>query len=128
MQKTTTIRVLVINFNMDFMEFETEVIELENDLAYNLADYRKIIDCNMIDIVTLSDDVCIIIDDEGLLASGNPVMEVKTESGHQLQLAGKLIFAGNKRTDEGDEIASLETGKCLELLHNLKINVIGVTK
>ncbi|WP_404456958.1 DUF3846 domain-containing protein (plasmid) [Virgibacillus necropolis] len=127
MEKTKTVRVLMVKFNLETKQFETEVIELENDLAYNLADYRKIIDCNMIDIVTLSEDVCIIIDDEGLLVSGNPVLEIKTEHGHKLQLAGTLIFAGNEQTDEGDELTSLETGKCLELLSNLKIRVIGVT-
>ncbi|WP_077324090.1 DUF3846 domain-containing protein [Virgibacillus siamensis] len=128
MEKSKTIRVLMIKFNMDIMNFETDVIELKNDLAYNLADYRKIIDCSMIDIVNLGEDVCIIIDDEGLLKSGNPVLNIETESGHELQLAGTLIFAGNRQADEGDEITSLETGKCLNLLHNLKLSVIGVTR
>lgn len=78
--------------------------------------------------MNLTEDVCIIIDDEGLLKSGNPVLEIETESCYQLQLAGTLIFAGNRHTDEGDEITSLETGECLNLLNNLKIRVIGVTK
>lgn len=41
MEKAKNIRVLMIKFNLDIREFETGVFELENDLAYNLADYRK---------------------------------------------------------------------------------------
>lgn len=121
------IHLIKIGFNFSQMGFFTDVIKLERSSDYNLTDYCQHIGCSMIDIAYLSRDVCIIVDDEGLLKSGNPVFEVKTANGHSLQLAGTLLVAGNKETDDGAEIDTLSTYQCLELLHNLQICLIGET-
>jgi len=123
------IQFIRIGFDFDLMTFSSDIIELNGGQGNELKFYQNSIDCRTIDIVNLSKDVCIIIDDEGLLKSGNPVFEVKTEMiDEPLQLAGTMLFAGQTETDEGAEIDTLSTGKCLELLNNLKIRVIGVTK
>lgn len=122
------IQLIRIGFDFDLMTFTSDIIEQNGDQDSELKFYQDNIDCRMIDIVDLSKDVCIIIDDEGLLKSGNPVFEVKTEKiDEPLQLAGTMLFAVQMETDEGIEVSTLSTVECLELLNHMNIRLIGKT-
>lgn len=128
MQTKEMMKVFTIGFNLEKGIIEDEVIEFEKDDNSNLGDYYSIIGCRSIDIVNLNKDIAVIVDDEGLLKSSNPVLQINTDDSNELQLSGKLIFAKNHYTDDGISLTGLSSGECLELMISLKIKVIGVTK
>lgn len=56
-------------------------------------DFYKLLECDLFDVVRVSDEIDIFVDDEGLLKSGNPVSEVALDWGNT-KLAGILVFTG----------------------------------
>lgn len=54
-------------------------------------DYSKLLECRYFDVVQLSKDIDIYIDDEGLMVENPHITRVK---GYFQPLAGKLIFTG----------------------------------
>lgn len=119
-------KVLTLGFNFESKRIETEIVEFEKKES-NLKDYYRIIGCDCIDIVNYSQEIAIVVDDEGLLISDNPVFEILNINGNPLQLAGKLVFTKNYYGEDGISQVGLCLGDLVELLVNLKIRVIGVT-
>lgn len=117
-------KMLVIGFDMDKLKFKEDIVEIEG--KNRLQTYYKLIDCDCIDIVNLTEDIAVIVDDEGLLKSGNPVFEVKYKD-RTLQLAGTMIFVKNVYTHEGIDSAGFNDPELVDLFLNLKITMIGVT-
>jgi hypothetical protein len=129
-RKTTNnkekMKVLTVGFNFDRKRIETKIVEFEQNKS-NLKDYYRIIDCDCIDIVNYSPKIAIIVDDEGLLKSDNPVFELLVGNGKSMQLAGKLVFTKNHCSDDGIYQVGLSLGDLVKLMVNLKIRLIGVT-
>ncbi|RKJ50410.1 hypothetical protein D7X33_32650 [Butyricicoccus sp. 1XD8-22] len=99
--------------------------EKEQDLDF----YYKNLGCEMIDIVNYSREIAIVVDDEGLLKSNNPVFEVIDANGNKLHLAGNLLFAKNHFDEyEGVSLRGLDAGEAYNLMMELKFKVIGVTR
>ena len=122
-------KVFTIDFDIEKMAIKNGVVEFKKNADdSNLKDYYNIIGCSSIDIVELNEDIAVVVDDEGLLKSGSPVFEITTNDGHELHLAGKLIFAKNHYTDDGVELMGLDSGEILSLMVDLKLSVIGVTQ
>lgn len=119
-------KVYFIGFDFKIMSYVDGVKEIEkDDKNGNLKDYYRIIDCDLIDIVNYSEEIAIVVDDEGLLKSGNPVFEINLPNGNQLHLAGTLVFA--KDPKNGESLTGLDAGEIYNLMMNLDIKVIGVT-
>lgn len=125
--KAEIMKVYTVGFDFEKMAIKTEVVEFEKE-NNNLKNYYNIIGCDTIDIVNLNEDIAIVVDDDGLLKSGTPVFEIKTEDGAELQLAGKLLFAKNNYTNDGTKLTGLTSGEIFNLMINLEIRVIGVTR
>lgn len=53
------------------------------------------IEADTIDIVDFNEDLCLIVDDEGLLKSGNRVYEIHLD-GTTHQIAGRFAFGRNE--------------------------------
>jgi hypothetical protein len=121
-------QLLKIGFDVENQMFFTSIVHIDRDPHKEFMSYQKHIGCRMIDIVRLSEDVCIIINDEGLLESNNPVFRIQAEDGTELNLAGTMLFAGNRFTEEGYEVDSLSYEHLATILNNLNIAVIGITK
>jgi len=117
-------KLLVIGFNLNNMKFTERIVDFNPE--NRLKDYYDLIDCDCIDIVTLSNDVSVIVDDEGFLKSGNPVFEVKY-NGYIHQLAGTMVFVKNVYTNEGIDSAGFNDPELVDLFLKLKITMIGVT-
>ncbi|MDF2789972.1 MAG: hypothetical protein K0S80_3070 [Neobacillus sp.] len=125
-EKKEIMKVLTVGFNFENKRIETEVVEFENNES-NLKDYYHIIGCDCNDIVNYSQEIAIIVDDEGLLKSDNPVFELFNNNDNPLQLAGKLVFTKNHYGDDGISQVGFCLGDLVELLVNLKIRLIRVT-
>lgn len=117
-------KLLVIGFNLNSMKFTERIVDFNP--RNRLKDYYDLIDCDCIDIVTLSNDVSVIVDDEGFLKSGNPVFEVKY-NGYIHQLAGTMVFVKNVYTNEGIDSSGFDNLELCDLLLDLRVKMIGVT-
>jgi hypothetical protein len=120
-------KVLRYSFNFTDHSFEEDIIEIGNDSDYKT--YAELIGSRLIDVVPFDEVYDIIVDDEGLLVSENPVFEIETENG-DVQLAGKLLFMKRVETDDGLENVGMDAGECLDLLLRLKdkVEIFGMVK
>lgn len=123
-------KVLVVKFDLNKMRFITMIEEFEKDSRSNLKDYYRIIGCDSIDITNYSKDIAIVVDDEGLLKSANPVLEIAVDRnyyGNTIQLAGTLVFAKNHYGEDGISLVGLTEEEILLLLRSLKMRAIGIS-
>ena len=129
MQKTDTRTKIgvILSFDIEKGRFNMNLVDIGEDNDYKT--YRNLIDSDLIDVAEYNEDIDIIVDDEGLLVSGNPVLEIKTQWGSR-PLAGKLLFLKREIQDDNIRNVGLSTGEAfklvLELQDNLKI--IGITQ
>lgn len=126
MQRTNTLakKGVLIYFNLKNVCFEANLVDFQGDFR----EMCKLLDCDLINVVKYNDEVDIIVDDTGLLKSGNPVLEVDTPYGTR-QLAGKLLFLKSEMTDEGVINTGMDYEQALALIAELhdRVSLIGVT-
>lgn len=128
-KKKVETMLLVLDFNRNNSIYTFEIIEVEeNRETHNLNDFYNIIGCNTVDITDYSDDIAIIVDDEGLFKENTFITEIIAPDGYHLQLAGKLIFAKNVYTEDSTKIGGLSSGECFNLITNLKMRLMGVKR
>ncbi|MFD1363164.1 hypothetical protein [Lentibacillus salinarum] len=115
-----------IEFNLEEMAFQEDVVNIQPDSDYKT--FCNLINAELMDVVEFNEEIDIVVDDEGLLVSDNPVLEVVTEYGAQ-QLAGTLLFLKKEFTNDGINLVGLEAGELFDLLLKLigKIKIIGKT-
>ncbi|MBA2176854.1 hypothetical protein H0266_18400 [Halobacillus locisalis] len=116
---------LSIEFNLDESKFKESIVDIPAEADYKT--YNSIIGSQSIDIVEFNEQYDIVVDDEGLLVSRNPIIRVHTPYG-TVDLAGKLLFLRRVDTDEGISSSGMNPGEVLELLFKLDSNIelIGV--
>lgn len=88
--------VYVPELNMMHVEVLPEAVAL-NKVVHGKPLYKvfaELIHADTIDIIDLTDDVCLIVDDEGLLKAGNLVYELQLQ-GTTVQIAGRFAFGRN---------------------------------
>ena len=122
-------------FKLFFNEEEgiTQADIIPYDIKMKKLEYfYKNIRCDYIDVVDVGEDgeISIICDDEGLLKSGNIVMDIHHESIHEpLSLAGTLLVGKNIQESDGIEIEGFRSQ--IELMNEIKkfkFEVRGITK
>src|SRR5690625_2440196 len=89
-----------------------------------LQTFYQHINCSSIEVTDITKDIDVIVDDEGLLVSGNPVLEVvhKKHPDRIHHLAGVLLFGKNKVSDDGVETVGFSNEhEAGEFIRNLKI-------
>jgi hypothetical protein len=101
-------------------EIELEKALVEQPLYKALA---TIIDADLIDYVDLNEEICLIVDEEGLLKSGNLVYEIRFE-GHTHHIAGKFAIGRNEESMEGLKTVTLLVSD-YEKLQSLTWSVVG---
>src|SRR5690625_7023782 len=67
------------------------------DISSNLSFFYNSINCERIDIVSLTDKIDAVVDDEGLLVSDTPVFDINGVH----QIAGEFLI-GKVKVSEGD--------------------------
>ena len=104
---------------------KTRLVSLPED--FGLDEMYKYIQCDMVDVAGLTEDIDIWVDDNGLFKPGNIVLEYKLKGNSEepLHLAGNALFLSSD--DEGNSI-----GLTMEQLNwigkELVIRPYGMTK
>lgn len=99
--------------------------------SIRLTDYYEVLECRLIDIIEISDDVVIVCDSEGLMKQNNPVYEVMTTWGEKVNVAGNFLIAYNKLTNEGWDTRGFKNQEHLTELVMRDLNnirLVGMTK
>lgn len=121
-----TVKVLKVNFDLENEELNQQLVEVREGSEF-LSDLNRHIGSRMIDIVSLSEDIAVIVDDEGLLISENPVFDFNLY-GNTFQLAGTLLFASQDINSDGEmELISLSNFDYNQLAKRMELNIVGVT-
>ncbi len=97
-------------FMVDPFDQSTSTVDLAvDDYGSILGSSKAVIDCNMIDIITLNDKHMAIVDDEGLLRNDTRYCKLAE---YPQPLAGKLLILGY---DEDGESCSVDDDYVKEL-------------
>lgn len=92
---------MAINYEPVLAMYHVAIIEkdfFDNMLADEIPAYKllaNMIEADTIDIVDFNEDLCLIVDDEGLLKPGNLVYEIHL-GGTTHQIAGRFAFGRNE--------------------------------
>lgn len=111
------------NINMEVLEFD------KTDLQGQLSNCYRALDCTNIDIIPFSNKIDFIVDDEGLLASGNPVFKIPSVLYMEdLHIAGDFLVATKKISPQGiKNIAGFNNIKEIQdVVSQLKITLVGI--
>lgn len=117
-----------IGFNTIEMKYEAVIIELCSPRNSVYDDLVRSMNCEGIDLQDYSEDIVMIVDDNGFYKASNPIFQVKTKFGDIVELAGEIIFAKNIETELSTDIGNLSNEDILYLRDTLKIQLIGLTK
>lgn len=85
----------------------------------NYKDYYKLLDCSCFDVVRLSENISIYIDDEGLFVS-HPQISTIMGIGQVWQLAGNLVFTGG--VDSDGNTLGLPEEVTIQMLRNVVLD------
>lgn len=120
---------LKIGINQDSKKIEPEIVEY-NHTEDKLDFFYNRLSCQCIDVVDVGEEICLVCDDEGLLNTGNPVMEIHHDDFvENIKLAGHILMGKNAVTKEGIEIVGFNTeGELLKATREFRFGVYGVVK
>ncbi|KRG13912.1 hypothetical protein ACA30_13350 [Virgibacillus soli] len=109
------------------LQVNTKVVSFEGGgMKEKLSFFREEIDCHTFDIVQYTPVIDLVVDDEGLLVSGNPVFEFP----NGILIVGSFLVGRQVKTKEGIETVGFPSEEALwEQIHKDRFayRVIGVT-
>ncbi len=108
---------LLIKYDVERMCFTVKLVEI--DEKSNVRTFCNHLEADLIDVVEYNGEIDIVIDDEGLLKTGNPVLAVKTPYG-KYHLPGALLFLKKRFNDDGVDLVGMEMGEIYKLLFELQ--------
>lgn len=110
-----------------FLEVNTKIVLFEGGgMEEKLSFFYNYIDCRTFDIIQYNPVLDLVVDDEGLFVSGNPVFEFN----NGIQIVGSFLVGRQVMTKEGLETVGFPSEKTLyEQIQKeqLVFKVIGVT-
>lgn len=95
-------------------ELNREICRVLNATGYDFFDY--------------SDEIAILVDDQGFFKEGLPVFEIESTYGDVSKLAGKLLFVRNVENEFSVDIGSVTYEDICKLRNGMKIRFVGFTK
>src|SRR5690606_34797761 len=82
----------------EHIEFDSKVVSFEgNEQDEKLSFFRESIGCQWFDIVAYSEVLDLVVNDEGLMISGNPVFDFPND----MKIAGSFLVGRQLMTEEG---------------------------
>lgn len=111
------------------MKMNAEVLNLiadTNDALDN--EIHLILDATGYDIYDYSEDITILVDDQGFFKEGLPVFEIESTYGDVNKLAGKLLFVRNVENEFSTDIGSITYEDIFKLRNEMNIRFVGFTK
>lgn len=119
----------LLYFDLEIMKIQAEVLQLSNETIDSLdREINKILQAEGYDFYDYSDEITILVDNQGFLKAGNPVFEVISEFGDRAQLAGRLLFVRNIENEFSTDISNIKYEDIFKLRTQLQIQLIGMTK
>jgi len=111
------------------MKIQAEILQLHNETSDTLdMELKKTLQADGYDFYDYSDEISILVDNQGLFKPNNPVFEIVSEFSDRTQLAGRLLFVRNFENEFSVDIGSIKYEDIFNLRTNLQIQLIGVTK
>lgn len=123
---------LKISFDIEKRVVNSKVLFCENEGIRNkLNFFYDSLSCSLIDIVPYSDSIDLVVDDEGLYKSYNPVFQIPNELYvDDLNVVGSFIIGLKKENSDGTTTEGFNSeAELWEAIRdsNFKVKVIGVT-
>lgn len=106
------------------LDGEEVKVEKVNDEDISLKEMYRLINCDLVELVRLTDNINIWVDEEGLLKSGNVVTEIISDD-MKIKLAGKILFL---KEDKDGKSIGLNSEDIKFLNSNLKYRIVGFTQ
>ena len=122
------LQVYLLYFNTEIMKIQAEVLQLNATKDNFDNEINTVLQSTGYDFYDYSDEITILVDDQGFFKPNNPVFEIVSEFGERTQLAGRLLFVRNIENEFSVDIGSIKYEDIFNLRTNLQIQLIGVTK
>lgn len=123
------IQAYLLYFEPQILKIQADVIQLHNETDEILdAELQKVLQVDGYDFYDYSNEIAILVDDQGAFKPENPVFEVISEFGDREQLAGRLLFVRNIENEFSTDIGSIKYEDIFKLRTQLQIQLIGMTK
>lgn len=121
------IQAYLLYFDTSIMKLQAEVIQISNESSEILdIELNKYLNSDGYEFVDYSNDISILVDENGFFKTENPIFEVETMFGDTLKLAGRLIFVRNIYNEFSTDIGSIKKEDIFNFRINLKIKLIGM--
>ena len=122
------LQVYLLYFNTEIMKIQAEVLQLNATKDNFDNEINTVLQSTGYDFYDYSDEITILVDDQGFFKPNNPVFEIVSEFGDRTQLAGRLLFVRNIENEFSVDIGSIKYEDIFNLRTNLQIQLVGVTK
>lgn len=122
-------QIYTVYLDTDTTKMNAEVIELVADSGDALdQEIYQILKSTGYDFFDYSNEIAILVDDQGFFKEGLPVFEIESTYGDINKLAGKLIFVRNVENEYSIDIGNVTYEDIFKLRNELKIQFVGFTK
>ena len=122
-------QIYTVYLDTDTTKMNAEVIDLAAANGEELdREIHRILNATGYDFFDYSDEIAILVDDQGFFKEGLPVFEIESTYGDVNELAGKLLFVRNVENEFSVDIGSITYEDIFKLRNELKIQFIGFTK
>lgn len=122
-------QVYLLYFDMNEMKIKVEILNLNNITDEKLnEEINEVLNSSGYDFYDYSEDIAILVDDQGFFKPGNPVFEIESIYGDQSKLAGRLLFVRNIENEFSVDIGSIKYEDIFKLRTELEIKLVGMTK
>lgn len=118
----------VISFDTNLFKMNAEVIKIDTAINDIYDELSIVIESDSLEFVDFSNEIVMIIDEQGKFKKDNPVFRIVTADGITLDLAGKILFARNIENEFSTDIGSIKAEDIFHLRNNLNIQLLGVTR
>ena len=122
------LQVYLLYFDTEIMKIQAEVLQLNGTQGNFDNEINRALQSTGYDFYDYSDEITILVDDQGFFKPNNPVFEIVSEFGDRTQLAGRLLFVRNIENEFSVDIGSIKYEDIFKLRTNLQIKLIGMTR
>ena len=123
------IQLYLLYFDIEDMKVKADVVKLSNSPNEKLEEgINGLLNSTGYDFYDYSDDIAILVDDQGFFKPGNPVFEIVNNYGERSRLAGRLLFVRNIENEFSVDIGSIKFVDIFKLRTELEIKLVGMTR
>lgn len=118
-----------VYLDINTTKMNAEVIKLGVSTGEELdQEIHCILNATGYDIFDYSDEIAILVDNQGFFKEGLPVFEIEGTYGNINKLAGKLLFVRNVENEYSVDIGSIKYEDIFKLRNEMNIKFIGFTR